>query len=196
VHPIRRICVFCGSNRGGDPAYAAAARAFGEALVRRKIGLVTGAGGTGLMGEAIDAVLRGGGEAIGVIPHALVLRELAHAGLRDLRVVRSMHERKAMMAELSDGFVALPGGFGTLEELLEIVTWAQLGLHGKPVGVVNVKGYYDPLLALLDHAVGEGFLKPLHRGMLLVGKDPEDLLAQFDRHVPTAVEKWITPDQA
>jgi len=192
----RRICVFCGSNPGNDPAYRVAARALGEALVHWKIGLVTGAGGTGLMGEVIDAVLRRGGEAIGVIPQALVLRELAHAGLRDLRVVTSMHERKALMAELSHGFIALPGGIGTFEELLEIMTWAQLGLHGKPVGVVNVKGYYDPFLAFLQHAVTEGFLKPLHRGLLLVGKDPEDLLAQFERHVPAAVEKWITPEQA
>lgn len=192
----KRICVFCGSNPGNDPAYRAAARAFGEALVRRKIGLVTGAGGSGLMGEVIDAVLRRGGEAIGVIPHALVLRELAHAGLTDLRIVTSMHERKALMAELSDGFVALPGGLGTFEELFEIVTWAQLGLHGKPCGVINVGGYFDPLLAFLDHAVAEGFLKPLHRGLLLVGRDPDDLLAQFERHKPAPVEKWITPEQA
>jgi len=164
--------------------------------VRRKIGLVCGAGGTGLMGEIIDSVLRAGGEAIGVIPQALVLRELAHAGLKDIRVVTSMHERKAMMAELSDGFVALPGGIGTFEELLEIMTWGQLGLHGKPVGVINVKGYYDRFLAFLDHAVEEGFLKPVHRGLVLVGKDPDDLLGQFERHVPIDVEKWITPDQA
>ncbi len=193
---MKRLCVFCGSNRGEDPAYAAAARALGDALVRRKIGLVTGAGGTGLMGEVIDAVLRGGGEAIGVIPHALVLRELAHAGLTDLRVVTSMHERKALMAELSDGFVALPGGLGTFEELFEIVTWAQLGLHGKPCGVINVRGYFDPLLASLDRAVAEGFLKPLHRGILLVGREPDDLLAQFERFKPAPVEKWITPEQA
>jgi uncharacterized protein (TIGR00730 family) len=193
---LRRLCVFCGSSPGSDPAYRAAARAFGEALVRRKIGLVTGAGGTGLMGEAIDAVLKGGGEAIGVIPRALVLRELAHKGLKDLRVVKSMHERKAMMADLSDGFVALPGGLGTFEELFEIVTWAQLGLHGKPCGVINVKGYFDPVLGALDHAVAEGFLTPLHRGLLLVGRDPDDLLAQFERHKPAPVEKWITPEQA
>jgi len=193
---MKRLCVFCGSSPGNDPAYRAAARAFGEALLRRKIGLVTGAGGSGLMGEAIDAVLKGGGEAIGVIPRALVLRELAHAGLTDLRVVTSMHERKAMMAELSDGFVALPGGLGTFEELFEILTWAQLGLHGKPCGVLNVRGYFDPFLATLDHAVAEGFLKPLHRGLLLVGRDPDDLLGQFDRFEPIPVEKWITPEQA
>ncbi len=193
---MKRLCVFCGSSRGGDPAYAAAARALGEALVRRKIGLVCGAGGAGLMREIIDAVLRRSGEAIGVIPRALVLRELAHAGLTDLRVVTSMHERKALMAELSDGFVALPGGLGTFEELFEILTWAQLGLHGKPCGVINVRGYFDPLLASLDHAVAEGFLKPLHRGLLLVGRDPLDLLAQFERHTPAPVEKWITPDEA
>jgi uncharacterized protein (TIGR00730 family) len=148
------------------------------------------------MGEIIDAVLRAGGEAIGVIPRALVLRELAHAGLTDLRVVTSMHERKALMAELSDGFVALPGGLGTLEELLEIVTWAQLGLHGKPAAVLNVRGYYDRLVAALDHAVAEGFVKPLHRRMLLVARDVEDLFAQFDGYTPPAVEKWITPEQA
>jgi len=191
-----RICVFCGSNPGEDHAYRAAARALGTEFVRKGIGLVTGAGGTGLMGEVIDAVLLGGGEAIGVIPHALVLRELAHAGLSDLRVVASMHERKALMAELSDGFVALPGGIGTFEELLEIMTWAQLGLHGKPVGVVNVNGYFDRFLAFLDHAVGEGFLKPLHRGLLLVGEDAADLLAKFERHTPAPVEKWITPEEA
>jgi uncharacterized protein (TIGR00730 family) len=193
---MKRLCVFCGSSPGNDPAYRAAARALGEALVRRKVGLVTGAGGSGLMGEAIDAVLKGGGEAIGVIPKALVLRELAHAGLTDLRVVTSMHERKAMMAELSDGFVALPGGLGTFEELFEILTWAQLGLHGKPCGVLNVRGYFDPFLATLDHAVAEGFLRPLHRGLLLVGRDPDDLLAQFERFEPIPVEKWITPEQA
>jgi uncharacterized protein (TIGR00730 family) len=192
----RRLCVFCGSNRGGHPLYAEAAHALGAELARRGIGLVCGAGGTGLMGEIIDAVLRAGGEAIGVIPRALVLRELAHAGLTDLRVVTSMHERKAMMAELSDGFVALPGGLGTLEELLEILTWAQLGLHGKPVGVVNVRGYFDPLVAALDHAVAEEFVKPVHRGLLLVGRDADDLLAQFERFCPIAVEKWITPEQA
>jgi uncharacterized protein (TIGR00730 family) len=164
--------------------------------VRRKIGLVCGAGGTGLMGEIIDAQLRAGGEAIGVIPHALVLRELAHAGLSDLRVVASMHERKALMAELSDGFVALPGGLGTLEELFEILTWAQLGLHAKPCGVLNVRGYFDRMIAALDHAVAEGFVKPLHRGILLVGSDPDDLLHQFERFTPPPVEKWITPDQA
>jgi len=194
--PRRRLCVFCGSNPGTDPQYREAARALGDALVRRRIGLVCGAGGTGLMGEIIDRVLKGGGEAIGVIPKALVLRELAHAGLTDLRIVRSMHERKALMAELSDGFIALPGGLGTLEELFEIVTWAQLGLHGKPCGVINVRGYYDPTLKALDHAVAEGFLKPLHRGLVLVGRDADDLLAQFDRHVSAPVEKWITPEQA
>jgi hypothetical protein len=175
----RRLCVFCGSNRGGDPAYAAAARALGSALVRRRIGLVCGAGASGLMGEIIGEVLRGGGEAIGVIPRALVEREPPHAGLKDLRLVESMHERKALMAELSDGFVALPGGLGTLDELFEIVTWAQLGFHKKPVGIVNVRGFYDRLLEALDHAVREGFLKPPHRGLLLVGRDPDHLLSQL-----------------
>jgi uncharacterized protein (TIGR00730 family) len=193
---LRRLCVFCGSNAGHDAAHGATARALGETLARRGIGLVCGAGGTGLMGEIIDAQLRAGGEAIGVIPHALVLRELAHAGLTDLRVVSSMHERKALMAELSDGFIALPGGLGTFEELFEIVTWAQLGLHGKPCGVINVRGYFDRMIAALDHAVAEGFLKPLHRGLLLVGRDPDDLLAQFDRFMPAPVQKWITPDEA
>lgn len=164
--------------------------------MRRKIGLVCGAGASGLMGEIIGAVLKAKGEAIGVIPRALVLREPAHPGLRDLRLVTSMHERKALMAELSDGFIALPGALGTAEEFFEIVTWAQLGLHGKPCGLINVRGYFDPLLAFLDHAVAEGFLKPLHRGLLLVGRDPLDLLAQFERWKPAPVEKWITPEQA
>jgi len=193
---MKRLCVFCGSNPGHHPEFAAAVRALGETLARRRIGVVYGAGNVGLMGELANAVLRASGEIIGVIPYALVRRELAHTGLADLRVVTSMHERKALMAKLSDGFVALPGGLGTFEELLEIVTWSQLGLHAKPCGILNVRGFFDGLLGFLDHAVEEGFLKPLHRRLLVVANDPEELVDRFERYTPPAVEKWITPDQA
>ncbi|HLY39456.1 MAG TPA: TIGR00730 family Rossman fold protein, partial [Candidatus Binatia bacterium] len=159
---MRRVCVFCGSNVGGRDVYAATARALGAALARAGIGLVYGGGSVGLMGLLADAVLAGGGEVIGVIPRALATREIAHHGLADLRIVESMHERKALMTELADAFVALPGGFGTLEELLEVVTWAQLGLHAKPIAVLNVAGYFDGLIALFEHAIAERFVHPGH----------------------------------
>ena len=154
-----RICVFCGSHPGTRPEYAAAARELARELVARDLALVFGGGCVGLMGVIADAVLAAGGHAIGVIPHALVAREIAHRGVSDLRVVASMHERKALMAELSDAFIALPGGFGTLEELCEAVTWTQLGLHHKRAGMLNVGGFYDPLLALFSHAAAEGFIQ-------------------------------------
>jgi uncharacterized protein (TIGR00730 family) len=188
---MRRICVFCGSSPGTSPAYREAARATGRTLAGRGLGLVYGGGGVGLMKAVADAALEAGGEVVGVIPRALQLRELAHPGLTTLVVVGSMHERKAKMAELADGFVALPGGMGTLEELAEILTWAQLGLHGRPCGLLDVGGYYGPLIAFLDRAVSEGFLRPEHRRLLLVASEPGALLDRFAEWQPPAVEKWI-----
>lgn len=188
---MRRVCVFCGSSLGSRPAYPDAARRLGEALARRRIGLVYGGGGIGLMGVIADAALAAGGEVIGVIPGALEGRELAHGKLTKLLVVGSMHERKAKMAELSDAFVALPGGLGTLEELAEVLTWAQLGLHRKPCALLDVGGYWQPLTALLDHAVAERFVRPEHRAMLLMDDDPEAILDRLSSYRPPAVEKWI-----
>jgi uncharacterized protein (TIGR00730 family) len=176
----RRLCVFCGSRTGKQAYHAEAARALGAGLARRGLGLVFGAGHVGLMGVLADAVLAGGGEAIGVIPRSLVDRELAHGRLTDLRVVGTMHERKALMAELSAGFVALPGGYGTLDELFEIVTWAQLGLHHKPVALLNVGGFFDPLLAWIDRAVADDFVQPKYHCLLLVGDDVETLLDRME----------------
>jgi uncharacterized protein (TIGR00730 family) len=168
-----------------------AARATGRTLARRGIGVVYGGGSIGLMGALADAALAAGGEVVGVIPRALQLRELAHGGLTTLHVVGSMHERKARMAELSEGFVALPGGMGTLEELAEIVTWAQLGLHARPCGLLDVGGYWQPLVALLDHAVEEGFVRPEHRSLVVVARDPDELLDRFAAWQPPRVERWI-----
>jgi uncharacterized protein (TIGR00730 family) len=187
----RRICVFCGSSPGASPAYAEAARQFGLLLARRGLGLVYGGGNVGLMGILADAVLEEGGEVTGVIPHSLVAREVGHQGLTDLRVVDTMHERKALMADLADGFVALPGGIGTLDEWFEIWTWAQLGLHDKPCGLLDVAGYYSPLLAFLDRMVEERFLRDSHRAFVLVDTDPATLLDRMASHTPPAVEKWI-----
>jgi hypothetical protein len=171
----RRVCVFCGSSSGLGNAYAEAARATGSALARRGLGLVYGGGRVGLMGHLADAALDAGGEVVGVIPKALFERELGHTGVTELRVVRSMHERKALMADLSGAFLALPGGFGTLDEFCEVLTWAQLGIHRKPCALLNVNGYFDPLLALFDRAVRDGFLARAHRALVLVGSDPEQL---------------------
>jgi uncharacterized protein (TIGR00730 family) len=192
---MKRICVFCGSSGGARAAYADAARATGRVLAQRGIGLVYGGGCVGLMGEVADAVLAAGGEVIGVIPEALAAREVAHRGLTELRVVRSMHERKAMMAELSDAFIALPGGFGTFEEFCEVITWSQLGLHRKPCGLLNVEGYYSPLLALFDQAVGEGFVRPAHRAIVLEEEDPERLIELLVGYRAPQVEKWIGRDE-
>jgi uncharacterized protein (TIGR00730 family) len=187
-----RLCVFCGSNAGGSAVYAEAARRLGDLLADRQIGVVYGGGHVGLMGVLADAVLGRGGEVIGVIPQALVDRELAHAGLTALRVVSTMHERKAVMADLAEGFAALPGGFGTADELFEILTWAQLGLHAKPIGLLNVGGFFDPLLAWLDHIAREGFLRPAHRRLLRDAGEPEALLDLLLGHrPPPAVPKWI-----
>ena len=189
---MKRVCVFCGSNSGNKPEYASAARALGRTLAEKKLGLVFGGGHIGLMGILADAALAAGGEVIGVIPEALEARELAHRHLTRLHVVKSMHERKALMADLADGFIALPGGFGTLEEFCEVLTWAQLGLHAKPCGVLNVLGFYDLLLRLFDREVSEDFLTSEHRGMVLQSADPDELLDRMGRFVSPFVPKWIT----
>jgi uncharacterized protein (TIGR00730 family) len=188
---MKRICVFCGSSSGSRPEYRAAAEEMAAGLVRRNIGLVYGGGNVGLMGVLADAVLTAGGEAQGVIPEHLMAREVGHNGLTKLHVVRSMHERKALMADLSDAFVALPGGFGTLEEFCEVVTWTQLGLHAKPCGILNVLGYYSQLLAMLDHAVEERFLKPQNRALVLARESPSELLQVLEEWRPARVEKWL-----
>jgi uncharacterized protein (TIGR00730 family) len=193
---MKRLCVFCGSSVGARPAYAAAARALGAALARRSIGLVYGGGSVGLMGALADAVLAERGEVIGVIPGPLASRELAHPNVTEMRVVGSMHERKATMASLADGFIALPGGLGTLEETLEILTWSQLGIHRNPVGVLNVEGYYDGLLQLMSHAVREGFVRREYVGLLLFADTPAELLDRFAAwQAPTFPRAWLTPSQ-
>ena len=193
---MRRICVFCGSAVGVRPAYADAARGLGRELARRGLGLVYGGGSVGLMGVLADTVLGEGGEVIGVIPGPLAARELAHAGLTKLHVVASMHERKATMVRLSDGFVALPGGLGTLEETLEVLTWAQLGIHGKPVGVLDVEGYWTGLERMLVHAVGEGFVRAEHAALLLFGTSAPELLDRFAAwRAPAVPRAWLAPSQ-
>ncbi|RLQ20871.1 TIGR00730 family Rossman fold protein [Seongchinamella sediminis] len=188
---MNRICVYCGASPGLKPEYLDATRNLAGAMVDRGIDLVYGGGSVGMMGAIADAVLEAGGEVIGVIPRALAEREVAHRGVTDLRVVESMHERKALMAELADGFIAMPGGFGTLEELLEVLTWSQLGFQQKPCGVLNVAGYFDMLTGFLDHAVEQQFVKPVHRRMLLVAADSEQLLARMADYKPPVVDKWI-----
>jgi uncharacterized protein (TIGR00730 family) len=185
------LCVFCGSNHGARPEYVAAATELGALLAEREITLVYGGGRVGLMGVVADAVLTRGGDVVGVIPHALDTKELAHDGLTEMHVVDTMHERKALMADLADGFIALPGGFGTFDEAIEITTWAQLGIHHKPVGLLNVAGYFDKLIALLDHAVKEQFIKPQHRDLILVEPDQERLLELMRTYESPVVEKWI-----
>jgi hypothetical protein len=188
---MKRICVFCGSSAGSKPEYRACAQQLGAELTRRKISLVYGGGNVGLMGAIADSVLEAGGEAIGVIPEHLMSREIGHKRLTKLHIVHSMHERKALMADLSDAFIALPGGFGTLEEFCEVLTWSQLGLHAKPCGIVNVLGYYTPLLTMLDHAVEERFLKPQNRALVLARDTPLELLKAFEDWRPVHVEKWL-----
>ena len=188
---LRNVCVYCGSSAGRDPAYVAAAGALGRALVSRGLGLVYGGASVGVMGAVADAVLGLGGRAVGVIPEALVRKEIAHGGLTELVVTSSMHERKTRMAELSDAFVALPGGIGTLEEIFEAWTWGQLGLHAKPFGFLNVSGYWDGLISFLDHAVRERFVREPHRAMLVVSEDPEELLDRFAAWRAPEVPKWI-----
>ncbi|RYG85728.1 TIGR00730 family Rossman fold protein [bacterium] len=187
----RRVCVFCGSSSGSRPHFLAAARALGKELAERRVGLVYGGASVGLMGAIADAALENGGEVVGVIPQVLVDKEVAHRGLTQLHVVSSMHDRKALMAQLSFGFVAMPGGIGTLEELFEVWTWTQLGIHAKPVALLNVAGYYDSLLHFLDNGVIEGFLKPAVRGMLLTAPTAAPLLDQLDRWEPPGTRKWL-----
>lgn len=185
-----RLCVFCGSSKSADPGYADDAAALGRLLAQRGIGVVYGGGQVGLMGVVADATLAAGGEVIGVIPKHLMREEIAHAGLTQLHVVEDMHERKAMMAALSDGFVALPGGAGTLEELFEVWTWAQLGLHAKPVGLLDVRGYYRELRGFIQHMVDEGFLNRASRKLLTIETDAVALLDAFARHDARPVDKW------
>lgn len=185
-----RLCVFSGSREGCRPSYRAAAVELGQALVARGFELVYGGAHVGLMGAIADSVLAAGGRAIGVIPQSLVDREVAHTGLSDLHVVSSMHERKALMADLSDGFIALPGGWGTFEELFEVLTWGQLGLHRKPCGLLNVDDYFGPLVALLRHAADEGFVKPEAAGFIPVAASPGALLDAFAQYSAPAVRTW------
>jgi uncharacterized protein (TIGR00730 family) len=194
---IQRICIFCGSRPGNRPEYLEAARRLGGLLAERQIGLVYGGASVGMMGALANAVLRGGGEAIGVIPQSLVQLELAHEQLTELRVVTSMHERKALMAELSDAVIALPGGFGTFEELFEMITWLQLGIHRKALGVLNVGGFYDGLLALVEHAIQEGFVPERDRRLILEAADPGTLLDLVVSYEPPTASnfKWLQRNQ-
>jgi len=192
---IKSVCVFCGSNPGRNPAYLAAAISLGIELATSGLELVYGGSQIGLMGAVADAALAHGGEVFGVIPEFIAAREIAHLGVTKLVVVPSMHERKAAMAERADAFVALPGGFGTLDELFEILTWAQLGLHRKPCAVLNIAGYFDGLLTFLDHAADEQLLRPEYRAMLLVESDPAQLVARLREHSPPVVETWLKPGQ-
>ena len=188
---MQSVCVFCGSSQGTDPAYTEAARSLGRTLAEANVRLVFGGGHVGLMGVISNAALEAGGEVIGIIPKSLVERELAHPNLADLRIVGSMHERKAMMSDLSEGFIMLPGGTGTLEEFFEVLTWAQLGEHEKPCGILNVSGYYDPLIAVFDHMVDKGFLSASNRSLVLVESEPERLLQRLDHYQPPETPKWI-----
>jgi uncharacterized protein (TIGR00730 family) len=188
---FKRICVYCGSNSGANSAYEKIAEQMGAALAKRGIELVYGGGRVGLMGTIANAVLAAGGNVIGIIPQSLAAKEVAHLGLKDLRVVTSMHERKAMMVELSDAFIAMPGGFGTLEEFCEVLTWAQLGLHRKPHGLLNVEGFYDGFLTFLDHAVNEKFIRPAHRELIISDKEPERLLDLLAHAKIPHLDKWI-----
>jgi uncharacterized protein (TIGR00730 family) len=189
---MKNICIYCGSAVGTNPEYAEAARRLGRAMAHQGLGLVYGGGRVGLMGIVTDAILGGGGQAIGVIPEALATAEVAHDGLTELHVVADMHQRKALMARRSDAFLTLPGGIGTFEEFFETLSWAALGLHQKPLGILNVAGYFDPLLALLDHAVAERFLRPEQLQLLITSEDPEALVAELiDRAPPSGARQRI-----
>lgn len=192
---MKSVCVYCGSSVGSRDEYAQSAATLGRLLAEQGLATVYGAGNIGLMGVLADAALAAGGKVIGVIPEALVARELAHNGVSELRIVASMHERKALMADLSDAFIALPGGFGTFEELCEMLTWLQLGIHQKPCGLLNVAGYYDPLIAMFDRAVDERFLRSQHRDLLHVDDDPQSLLDRLEQIHPPEVHKWLDRDQ-
>jgi uncharacterized protein (TIGR00730 family) len=191
----RSVCVFCGSSRGADPRFAEAAQRLGRLMAQRGQRLVFGGGSVGLMGVLSDALLEAGGDAVGVIPHGLAVREVAHRGLRELRVVPTMHARKALMAELAEAFAVLPGGYGTFEEAFEIVTWAQLGIHRKPIALLNLAGYFDALLQFLDRAVADGFVRPEYRGLFAVAESPAALLEALDRHEPPEVPRWLSPGE-
>ena len=188
---ITSLCVFCGSSKGSQPVYEDTARRLGQYLVQKKITLVYGGANVGLMGIVADTVLAGGGRVVGVMPKSLVEREVAHGGLTEMHIVDGMQERKALMADLSDGFVSLPGAFGTLDELFEVLTWNQLGIIRKPSGLINVAGFYNHLIKMLDHAVHEKFLRPEHLDMLLVEEDFEVLLQRMETYQPSTAEKWI-----
>jgi uncharacterized protein (TIGR00730 family) len=190
---LETVCVFCGSREGSRPAYAEAARRTGREIARRGLGLVYGGGRVGLMGAVADAALEEGGEVVGVITEALISKEIAHAGLTKLHVVGSMHERKMLMADLSDGFVTLPGGYGTLEEFFEVLSWAQLSIHEKPCGLLDVDGFWDPLSTLFDQAVTEGFVHPDHRSLVLTEGDSRVLLERMERYMPPETRKWLGP---
>ncbi|MBC7998827.1 MAG: TIGR00730 family Rossman fold protein [Leptolyngbya sp.] len=192
---MQTICVFCGSSPGVKHEYAVGARELGCVLAKKNINLVYGGGRVGLMGMVADAALAAGSKVTGIIPRSLADKEIAHQGLTDLRIVTTMHERKAMMSELSDGFIAMPGGFGTLEELFEVVTWAQLGIHTKPFGLLNVAGYYDGLISFLDHSVEQGFVPLRHREMIIVSDDAEELVELLAAYRPIPEEKWLSSRQ-
>ena len=192
----RRLCVFCGSAGGVRPGYTAVAQQLGREMAQRDVGLVYGGGGIGLMGILADAVLDAGGEVTGVIPRGLASKEVAHPALTTLHVVETMHQRKAMMAELADAFLALPGGFGTFDELFEIITWSQLGIHRKPIGILNADGYFDPLVSLIDHAVDEGFATPETRDLVRVVASTNEWLRVLDSWEPPPIPiRWISIDQ-
>ena len=188
---MKRLCVYCGSSSGRQPGYAQVARQLAHAMVSKNIDLVYGGASVGIMGEIANAVLGEGGDVIGVIPKGLFAKEVAHTGITELREVGSMHERKALMADLSDGFIALPGGLGTIEEIFEIITWSQLGMHRKPCGLLNVNNYYDKLIGFLDHAVSEQFIKATHRSTILIDKCSDRLLEKFEAYKAPETAKWI-----
>ena len=191
---IQSICLFCGSNAGAKPSYVSAAKQFGTTLAANNIVLVYGGGNVGLMGVAADAALAQGGRVVGVIPEFLKAKELAHQGVTELYVTRTMHERKALMEDLSGGFIALPGGFGTYDEFFEMLTWAQLSVHSKPIGLLNVDGFFDPLMAMVSHGVTEGFIAKGNLDLFMVSDDLDDLLAQMNAYRPKLVNKWLSHD--
>lgn len=188
---MKRIAVYCGSNKGARPEYTAAAQALGALLAREKIELVYGGGCVGLMGGVAEAVLEGGGHVIGVIPEKLVIKEVVHEKLPDLRVVKTMHERKALMADLADGFIALPGGYGTFEEFFEVLAWGQLGWHQKPFGLLNIAEFYTPLVQFLDHTMSEGFIRPKHRELLIIESEAGKILKRMREFRPLTEIKWV-----
>ena len=190
---MQAVCVFCGSRVGSRPIYSEAARRLGTVVAERGLRLVYGGGKVGLMGLLADAALAAGGEVVGVIPKVLLEKEIGHEGLSDLRVVGSMHERKMLMGELSDGFIALPGGYGTLEEFLEVLSWAQLSIHEKPCALLDVDGFFGPLSSLFDSAVEEGFVHPDHRSLVLMNEHPNALLDEMERYAPPRTKKWVSP---